>query len=220
MEMLVLVMMIGLGAFWLKSRDQARRVALLGRHLMQFQIEKLMENLTQGYLRALGESDPERQAPIWAMLNAQERDLVEQFSRFATAFATVGEADARVSTLPVALPYASQLLPKATFDMRRALAVHARGIAEAVENSHGPDAQGQGLHPVGRAVPDAAHLPLVLPLPGRRLGALAGAAPDFVRTGAGSCSAVDAPGLRGRDRSLTEVASRPGIGWGHSGVDQ
>ena len=138
MEMLVLVMMIGLGAFWLKSRDQARRVALLGRHLMQFQIEKLMENLTQGYLRALGESDPERQAPIWAMLNAQERDLVEQFSRFATAFATVGEADARVSTLPVALPYASQLLPKATFDMRRALAVHARGIAEAVENSHGP----------------------------------------------------------------------------------
>jgi hypothetical protein len=195
MEMLVLVMMIALGAFWLKSRDQARRVALLGRHLMQFQIEKLMENLTQGYLRALGESDPERQAPIWAMLNAQERDLVEQFSRFATAFAAVGEADARVSTLPVALPYASQLLPKATFDMRQALAVHARGIAEAVENSHGPDAQGQGVHPVSRVVPHAAHLPLVLPFPGRRLGALAGAAPDVVRTGAGSCSAVDAPGL-------------------------
>ena len=44
MEMLVLVMMIGLGAFWLKSRDQARRVALLGRHLMQFQIETLLDN--------------------------------------------------------------------------------------------------------------------------------------------------------------------------------
>jgi hypothetical protein len=137
MEMLVLVMMVALAAFWLKSRDQARRVALLGRYLMQFQIEKLMESLTQGYLRALGESDPERQAPIWAMLNAQERDLAEQFSRFATAFADVAVADARVSTLPLALPYASRLFPSATFDLRQALAVHARGIEETVQNNRG-----------------------------------------------------------------------------------
>ncbi len=137
MEMIVLVLMIAFGAFWLKSRDQARRVALLGRYLMQFQIEKLMENLTQGYLRALGESDPERQAPIWAMLNAQERDLADQFSRFASAFASVADADARVSTLPLALPYASRLFPRATFDLRQALAVHASGIAEVVENRRG-----------------------------------------------------------------------------------
>jgi hypothetical protein len=137
MEMIVLVLMIAFGALWLKSRDQARRVALLGRYLMQFQIEKLMENLTQGYLRALGESDPERQAPIWAMLNAQERDLADQFSRFASAFASVADADARVSTLPLALPYASRLFPRATFDLRQALAVHASGIAEVVENRRG-----------------------------------------------------------------------------------
>ena len=40
MEMLVLVMMIGLGAFWLKSRDQARRVALLGRHLPGYEAQR------------------------------------------------------------------------------------------------------------------------------------------------------------------------------------
>lgn len=137
METTLLVMMIALGAFWLKSRDQARRVALLGRYLKQFQIEKLMESLTQGYLRALGESDPDRQVPIWAMLGMQETDLADQFNRFATAFSGVAEPEARVSTLPVALPYASHLLPKATFDMRRALAVHARGIEEAVQNHRG-----------------------------------------------------------------------------------
>jgi hypothetical protein len=220
MEMLVLVMMIGLGAFWLKSRDQARRVALLGRHLMQFQIEKLMENLTQGYLRALCESDPERQAPIWAMLNAQERDLVEQFSRFCDGVRHGWRVGCPRQHTARGAPLCQPAVAES--DLRYApgaggsCAWHCRGRGEQPWS----EAKGQGVHPVSRVVPDAAHLPLVLPLPGSRLGALAGAAPDVVRTGAGSCSAVDAPGLRGCDRSLTEVASRPGIGWGHSGVDQ
>lgn len=47
-------------AYTLKSRDQARRIKLLASHLGKHQIEKLMENLTEGYLPALGEKDPER----------------------------------------------------------------------------------------------------------------------------------------------------------------
>ena len=44
-------------AYWaLRRQDQGRRIALLGRHLGRYQIEKHMETLTQGYLRALGES--------------------------------------------------------------------------------------------------------------------------------------------------------------------
>ena len=132
MEMLVLVMMIGLGAFWLKSRDQARRVALLGRHLMQFQIEKLMETLTQGYLRALGESDPTRQAQIFAVLEGSEAQLATQFAQLARDFAAVPAAQARASTLAFSLPWASILLPRASFDMRKLLAVHANGITRAL----------------------------------------------------------------------------------------
>ena len=137
MDVFLIALLVAGGMHLLKSRYQAGRVALLGSYLAPFQLEKLMESLTQGYLRALGESDPDRQVPIWAMLGVQETDLADQFNRFATAFSGVAEAQARVSTLPVALPYASQLLPKATFDMRRVLAVHARGIEEAVQNHRG-----------------------------------------------------------------------------------
>jgi len=137
MEWTVLLMMLMLGGLWLKTRDQARRVALLGRFLQQHQIEKLMEELTQGYLRALGESDPERQAPIWNRLDARELELSNQFSRFAADFAQVPEADARVSKLPLALPFATRLFPSATFDLRQALAVHAHAIADAVQNRGG-----------------------------------------------------------------------------------
>jgi len=40
----------------------------------------------------------------------------------------------QVSTLRVALPYATKLFPRAAFDLRHALAIHANGIAVTVEN--------------------------------------------------------------------------------------
>jgi len=40
--------------------------------------------------------------------------------------------EARVSTLAIALPYASRWFPAATFDMREMLQLHARGIAAVV----------------------------------------------------------------------------------------
>ena len=141
MEWTVLVMILVMAGLGLKSGEQARRVALLGQHLQQFRIEKLMEELTQGYLRALGETDPERQAPIWNRLDALERELSEQFARLAASFAQVPPAQARVSTLPLALPGATWLLPGASFDLREALSLHARAIAEAVQNRQGRSAR-------------------------------------------------------------------------------
>ena len=135
MDLWILVALITAGAFVLKSKDQAARIALLGRHLGQHQIEKRMENLTEAYLRALGEDDPERRAQIWRLLHTAETELAEQFHRFATEFAKVDAAQARVSRLPLALPYASRLFPRASFDLRQALAIHAQGISQAAKNS-------------------------------------------------------------------------------------
>ena len=132
---LLLVALVALAAWTLKSRDQRRRIALLGSHLGKYQIEKHMETLTQGYLRALGEDDPERREQIWNLLRSTEQALCSQYQRFAADFARVEEADARVSRLPVYVPLAVKLLPSATFDMRQALAIHARGICYAVEDS-------------------------------------------------------------------------------------
>ena len=111
MESLTLVALIVIGAYLLKSRDQRRRIALLGSHLGNYQIEKLMENLTEGYLRCLGEDDPARREQIWALLDTTEEKLSTQFDSFAAEFARVEEPEARVSRLPVAIPYLHQFFP-------------------------------------------------------------------------------------------------------------
>lgn len=135
MELLVILVPIALGFYTLNTRDQRVRIALLGSYLGKYRIEKLMESLTQGYLRALGESDPDRQAAIWRMLESSELELREQFSAFVLEFARLDEAQTRVSKLAFAVPYATQWLVGSTFDMRKALSIHAHAIDQAVSNS-------------------------------------------------------------------------------------
>ena len=145
MELLTLLGLIAIGAYTLKLKDQNRRIALLGSYLGKQQIEKLMESLTEGYARALGEPDPERQAQIWTLLNHTETQLCQQFNRFVAEFSSVDAADARVSKLPLAIPYADKLLPGATFDLRKALAIHAHGITQAAANSPDQAAKGRAF---------------------------------------------------------------------------
>lgn len=137
MDLLLLSTLIAVGVYVLKSKDQRRRIALLGSHLGQYQVEKLMESLTQGYLRCLGENDAQRREQIWALLATTEQSLSDQFNRFAAAFARVDETQTRVSTLPFfaqAIPMADKLFAGATFDVRKAFEIHARGIASLTAN--------------------------------------------------------------------------------------
>lgn len=134
----VLLLLVAALAFaWAKKKDQSERIALLGLTLSRFDIEKLMESLTDGYLRSLGEEDAERQAQVWSYLEVQEQTLSEQFAAFAAEFATLEASATRVSRLPIAIPYAARWWPAAGFDAREAFAVHARGIAAVVENREG-----------------------------------------------------------------------------------
>jgi hypothetical protein len=135
MEFFTLVTCVAIAVYILKLSEERRRIALLGRHLGQYQIEKLMETLTDGYLRALGEKDAERREQVWNQLAGSELKLCEQFTRFAAGFSKVDEVDARVSRLPLAVPFTTKLFPGLTFDMRKALAIHAQGILRAAENS-------------------------------------------------------------------------------------
>ncbi len=137
MELWFLASLLAVGTLVLKSREQRRRIALLAQHLGEYRVEKLMETLTQGYLRALGEADPERAGSIWQLLASAEQDLATQFSRFAAGFARVDAAQTRVSTIPWALPLADRLFPQATFDVRDAFRLHADGIARVVGNAAG-----------------------------------------------------------------------------------
>ncbi len=130
----MLAMFVAIGAYMLKSKYQSRRIALLGSHLGKYQIEKQMESLTTGYMRALGEADPERRQQIFNLLTTTETSLCDQLNRLAAEFSKVEEADALVSKLSLAIPYADKLFPKATFDLRKALAIHAQGVTHAAKN--------------------------------------------------------------------------------------
>jgi hypothetical protein len=128
----ILTFALGLALCWvIKARQQRQRIAFLARFLSRYSIEKNIETVTQGYLRALGEEDPGRREQVWNLLRVSEQELCRQMTQLAADFATADGASTRVSKLPLWLPFASSLA--ASFDMREALRVHARGICRAIE---------------------------------------------------------------------------------------
>jgi hypothetical protein len=114
-----------------KAKLQQQRIALLARFLSAYSIEKNIETVTQGYLRALGEAEPGRREQVLNLLRANEQELCRQTSELADDFAAADPAATRASKLPIWVPFA--LTFAASFDMREALRVHARGICRAID---------------------------------------------------------------------------------------
>ena len=133
MELLSLLLLLALGVNGLNARGQRQRTALLAEQLRPYQIEKHMEQLTSAYMRALGESDQARQTQILQLQEQAEQQLAADFQNLAEAFAKLPAPLTRA--FKIALPFVDQLSPKATFDMRRMLQTHAKGIGLAVDNA-------------------------------------------------------------------------------------
>ncbi len=142
MEFLSLLFVLATAIHWLNTQGQRQRTGLLAEQLRPYQIEKHMEQLTGAYMRALDEKDAERQQQILQLQAPAEDQLAEEFQNLAREFAKLPAPVTRA--FKVALPYIDQLSPKATFDMRRMLEVHAQGIERTVRNL-------QGLAPKARA---------------------------------------------------------------------
>ncbi|MDP2419593.1 MAG: hypothetical protein U1D25_02875 [Hydrogenophaga sp.] len=137
MDTYLILLALGVGALVLKNMEQRQRIGLLSSYLQKYQLEKLMEQLTEGYLRALSESDPQRSEPIWRMLASTEQSVSDQLGRLAADMARMGDEQARVLRWPLAVPLVSRWLPTATFDLRKLMAIHAQGFARAVQNTAG-----------------------------------------------------------------------------------
>ncbi len=135
MEIFVLSLMFAFVGYTLKSRAEGRRIAMLGQHLGNYQIEKLMETLTEGYARALGENDAARRGSIWQLMNGTEDKLAAQFKQLADSMAKVDEAETGVNLWPWPLSEAAKWAPSARFDLRKALTIHAEGLARAASQS-------------------------------------------------------------------------------------
>jgi hypothetical protein len=138
----LLLLPVTLVALWIiRARQQQRRIAILARYLRGHDIEKHIETLSQGYLRALGESDPARSEQVWGVLRGTEDVLSRQVCQLAEEFAGVEPTATRVSKFPIWLPRSPAL--DRSFDMREALRIHASGICRAIEQ--------QGASPKDRA---------------------------------------------------------------------
>ena len=135
MEFFSLILLLAAGIHWLNTQGQRKRTALLADHLRPYQIEKHMEQLTSAYMRALGEKDPERQQQILQLQESAEQQLASEFQNLSRAFAKLPAPITRGFKL--ALPFIDQLSPKASFDMRRMLEVHAQGLSHTVANAQG-----------------------------------------------------------------------------------
>lgn len=131
MDFLTLAIIVTTVLYVLKKQEQRQHTKLLAQHLARFQIEKLMANLMEGYLRVIGEKDAQRREQIWPVLANTESSLVSQFQRFADEFATLPAEQTRASTLPLALPYMTRVLPSATMDVRETMKLHAQALAAA-----------------------------------------------------------------------------------------
>ena len=134
MDAFLIAFLLGLGYFTLKGRSERARIALLGSHLRRYQIEKLMEQLNHGYLRALGEPEAERRAPMWAALGEAEAQLAQQMSDFAADMSRLPPEQTRLCRF--SLPMIERWLPQSTLDLRAVLRVHADAMQAAVAN-HG-----------------------------------------------------------------------------------
>ena len=140
------------GGFWMfKRHDEQRRIVLLSGFLRQFRLEERMAQLTDAYLRALGETDPERAEPIWRNLSATEDALQTELQQLADALKEVWGEHLRVSRWPVSLPMATRLFPQHSFDLHALVALHAQGVAATLRND-------DGLSPRDRAFRTTAEL--------------------------------------------------------------
>lgn len=149
MDVFVVALVLGVMAWSIKTRSERERVMQLAQLLQPYEIEKLMQTLSEGYARALGEDDAQRRLAIWHLLEPAERKLAEQLGQLARDFARLPAEPTRIIALPLPwlMAYPLRLWPQGlarhSVDMRELLQLHARGLLRA--------AQAEGPSPSSRA---------------------------------------------------------------------
>ena len=145
MELVVVFLPLLVSLHLLNRQQQHLRIQRLAAMLQPLGLEKLMEQLSTGYLRALGESDPVRSAPIWNLLGESEQRFGDQLQSLAEKALQLSPEKARFSLWPMWAGLAARWLPVATFDMRELLNIHARGVAEVLRNPQGLERRAQAF---------------------------------------------------------------------------
>jgi hypothetical protein len=135
-------------AAWLalRSRYQRTHIALLGRHLAGLQLERHMETLTQGYIRAIHEEAETRQSQVLETFAQAERAVSAQVRSLADAMQKEDTQATGMGTFPICVPYVERFLPAATRDFRELLRIHAAGLRHVVDNEDHWDVKERAYH--------------------------------------------------------------------------
>jgi hypothetical protein len=133
-ELLLLLLLMGVGLWGLKRQGEKRRIACLARHLAALDVERAMEQVMEGYLRAMGASDTVRRNEVLAVLQPVESRLVTDLTELAARLMAAPTADMRISTLPLPLPELARWWPRASFEFSQVMRLHARSVEDAIHN--------------------------------------------------------------------------------------
>lgn len=145
MDLFVVALPLLVSLHLLNHQQQQLRIRRLAALLQPLGLEKLMEQLSTGYLRALGENDPVRNEPIWNLLAESQQRFGDQLQRLAADAARLSPDQTRISHWPVWAGLAARWLPGNTFDLRKLLSIHARGVAEVLLNPQGMERRAQAF---------------------------------------------------------------------------
>ncbi|HLR77906.1 MAG TPA: hypothetical protein VK062_02545 [Burkholderiaceae bacterium] len=130
----------------LRVRYQKARVTLLGQHLADLQLEKHMQTLTEGYSRAIHESDPDRQIQIFKTFADTENAVARQVQALSASIHNEQEQSTRMGVLPFCIPYVEVAFPFLTRDFRRLLQIHATGLQHIVDNNDQLSVKDRAFH--------------------------------------------------------------------------
>jgi hypothetical protein len=144
MDLLAAAAVLALIVWSMQSRATRVRVHLLALHLQPYDIEKLMQTLSEGYQRALAEDQVQRRLAIWQLLESSQSRLAEQVTRLASDLGQLPADQARMAKLPLRslseplLRLMPGLQKRHAVDLRALMALHAKSLTRAAT----PDAAG------------------------------------------------------------------------------
>lgn len=127
-------------------RYQKAHIALLGQHLAPFQLEKHIETLTQGYVRAIQADTESRQLQILDTFTQTEQAVASQIQSLADNIQKENPISTSMGILAFCLPYPERYLPSLTRDFRKLLQIHAQGIQHVVNNEAGWEPKERAFH--------------------------------------------------------------------------
>lgn len=120
---------------------QRAHIALLGRHLASLQLERHMETLTEGYLRAIHEGNETRQLQVLESFAQAERAVATQIQSLSESMQKESAQATSMGALTFCVPYIERFLPSLTRDFRELLDIHAAGLNRVVENEDRQEAK-------------------------------------------------------------------------------